>query len=135
MSSSDLQKKWASSYLSGGNMAYVDSLYEDYLTDPGSVSSDWRAVFSALPKVNGAEKEPSHREIRDYFLKNADKRALPVVQSSDSQQFRIADLINAYRALGHHAARLDPLEMTERAPIPALELEHHHLSDADSAVA
>lgn len=68
MSSSDLQKEWASSYLSGGSMAYVDSLYEDYLADPSSVSSDWRAVFSALPKVNSAEKEFSHREIRDYFL-------------------------------------------------------------------
>ncbi|AWN75672.1 2-oxoglutarate dehydrogenase E1 component [Legionella anisa] len=131
MSSSDLQKEWASSYLSGGSMAYVDSLYEDYLADPSSVSSDWRAVFSALPKVNSAEKEFSHRDIRDYFLQNADKKAVPVVQASDSQQFRIADLINAYRALGHHAAKLDPLEMTERSPVPALELEYHHLSDVD----
>lgn len=67
MSSSDLQKEWASSYLSGGSMAYVDSLYEDYLADPDSVSEDWRAVFSALPKVNGATKEVSHRDIREYF--------------------------------------------------------------------
>lgn len=67
MSSSDLQKEWASSYLSGGSMAYVDSLYEDYLADPGSVSEDWRAVFSALPKANSATKEVSHRDIRDIF--------------------------------------------------------------------
>ena len=47
MSSSNLQNEWASSYLSGGSMAYVDSLYEDYLVDPNSVSADWREVFSA----------------------------------------------------------------------------------------
>lgn len=133
MSSSNLQNEWASSYLSGGSMAYIDSLYEDYLADPNSVSAEWRAVFSALPKVNNAEKELSHRDIREYFLQNADKKAIPVVQSTDNQQFRIAHLINAYRAMGHHAARLDPLEMAERIPVPALELDYHHLSDVDKS--
>lgn len=33
--------------------------------------------------------------------------------------------------MGHHAAKLDPLEMAERTPVPALELNYHHLSDAD----
>ena len=33
MSISTLQHEWASAYLSGGNMAYVDGLYEDYLQD------------------------------------------------------------------------------------------------------
>ncbi|MGL5741171.1 MAG: 2-oxoglutarate dehydrogenase E1 component [Legionella sp.] len=133
MSSSNLQNEWASSYLSGGSMAYVDSLYEDYLSDPSSVPSEWRAVFSSLPKVNGAEKELSHRDVRDYFLQNADKKAIHVVQSADSQQYQVAHLINAYRSLGHHAAQLDPLEMTERMSVPALELDYHHLSEADKS--
>ncbi|MBI2786950.1 MAG: 2-oxoglutarate dehydrogenase E1 component [Legionella longbeachae] len=131
MSSSNLQNERASSYLSGGSMAYVDSLYEDFLADPSSVSADWRAVFSALPKVDGAEKELSHRDIRDYFLQNADKKAIQVVQSADSKQYQVAHLINSFRSSGHHAAKLDPLEMTERTPIPALELDYHHLSDVD----
>lgn len=33
--------------------------------------------------------------------------------------------------MGHHAAKLDPLEMAERLPVPALELGYHHLSDVD----
>ncbi|BCA96743.1 2-oxoglutarate dehydrogenase subunit E1 [Legionella antarctica] len=131
MSSSDLQNEWASSYLSGGSMAYVDSLYEDYLADSESVSDDWRAVFSALPKINGATKETSHRDIRDYFLQNANKKSSPVIQSTDSQQYQVANLINDFRALGHHAAQLDPLEMTERAPVPGLELAYHHLDKTD----
>jgi len=131
MSSSDLQNEWASSYLSGGSMAYVDSLYEDYLADPDSVSADWQAVFSALPKVNGAGEEHSHRDVRDYFLQNADKKKTQAVQSADSQQYQVANLINDFRALGHHAARLDPLEMIERLPVPRLELAYHHLADVD----
>lgn len=134
MSSSDLQNEWASSYLSGGSMAYVDSLYEDYLANPESVSDDWRSVFSVLPQVNGAAKEISHRDIRDYFLQNANKKISPVVQSADSQQYQVANLINDFRSLGHHAAKLDPLEMIHRVPVPSLELAYHHLDKTDKSI-
>ena len=53
MSSNELQKQWATAYLSGGNMDYVDGLYEDYLLDPNSVSADWRQIFSDLSPGNG----------------------------------------------------------------------------------
>lgn len=131
MSSSNLQNEWASSYLSGGSMAYVDSLYEDYLADPNSVSDDWRAIFSALPKTNGADSDVSHREIREYFLQNADKKVSHVIQSADSQQYQVANLINDFRSLGHLAADLDPLGMAERTHVPRLELAYHHLADVD----
>ncbi|KTC76820.1 2-oxoglutarate dehydrogenase E1 component [Legionella brunensis] len=133
MSSSDLQNQWASSYLSGGSMAYVDGLYEDYLADPNSVPADWRAAFDALPKVDGAAKDISHRDIRDYFLQNVDKKHAPVVVTEDSKQYQVAHLISAYRAHGHHAAKLDPLEMAERLHVPSLELSYHQLSEADMA--
>lgn len=130
-SSSNLQNEWASSYLSGGSMAYVDSLYEDYLADPDSVSADWKAVFSALPKVNGATAELSHRDIRDYFLQNADKKVTQVIQSADSQQYQVASLINDFRAMGHLAAHLDPLDMTQRPQVSRLELAYHQLANTD----
>ncbi|MBA2709097.1 MAG: 2-oxoglutarate dehydrogenase E1 component [Tatlockia sp.] len=132
MSGTDLQKQWASSYLAGGSMAYVDALYEDFLADPNSVPADWRAAFSDLPAVNGAGKDVSHREIRDYFLENTDKKHLTTATTTEvSKQYQVANLINAYRALGHHAAKLDPLEMAKRVPVPNLELSYHQLSDAD----
>lgn len=131
MSSSDLQNEWASSYLSGGSMAYVDSLYEDYLTDPDSVPADWKAVFNALPQVNGTTKDVPHRDIRDYFLKNADKKQSIVINSEDSKQYQVANLINAFRAKGHLAAQLDPLDMTPPEKVPSLELGFHHLTEED----
>ncbi|MFT4059031.1 MAG: 2-oxoglutarate dehydrogenase E1 component [Legionella sp.] len=131
MSSSNLQNEWASSYLSGGSMAYVDGLYEDYLVDPNSVPADWREVFDSLPKVDGASQELSHRDIRDYFLHNADKKAVQSVHSGDSQQYQVASLINDFRALGHLAAKLDPLEMTKRPPVPNLDLGYHQLNNVD----
>jgi 2-oxoglutarate dehydrogenase E1 component len=130
MSKTDLQNQWASSYLSGGSMAYLDGLYEDYLADPNAVPADWRAVFDALPKVNEAAKEVSHRDIRDYFLQTAEKKRAQLT-FGDNKQYRVAQLINAYRALGHHAAKLDPLGMAERIQVPALALDYHQLSLED----
>ena len=131
MSSSYLQNENASSYLSGGSMAYVDSLYEDYLTDPNSVPEDWKAVFSKLPAINGTTQDVSHRAIREHFLHNADKKPIQVAQSSDNKQYQVANLIQSYRAFGHLAATLDPLGMAKREPVPNLELAYHHLSDVD----
>lgn len=128
--SSTLQDENASSYLSGGSVAYVDGLYEDYLADPNSVSEEWRAAFNALPKINGQASEISHRNIREHFLKNAGKHKQQTV-TTDAKQAEVTNLIDAYRTLGHHAAKLDPLEMIQREPVSALELTYHHLSDAD----
>ncbi|MDN2565693.1 2-oxoglutarate dehydrogenase E1 component [Aquibium sp. A9E412] len=36
------------SFLYGGNAAYVEELYADYQNDPASVSEDWRAYFADL---------------------------------------------------------------------------------------
>ena len=129
-SSSNLQNEWATSYLSGGSMAYVDSLYEDYLADPTSVSEDWQRVFKALPTVDGQLTDISHRDIRNYFLLNAHKKA-PIVMAADAKQAQVTNLIDAYRTLGHHLAKLDPLQMAARTKVPALELAYHNLSDED----
>ncbi|WP_133139912.1 2-oxoglutarate dehydrogenase E1 component [Legionella genomosp. 1] len=132
MSASDLQNEWALGYLSGGSMAYVDGLYEDYLQDPDSVPADWQAVFSKMAAENrGNGQDVAHREVRDYFLQNASRKKTAVVSSEDSKQYQIAHLVNAYRAYGHHAARLDPLDMAERISVPSLELGYHHLTESD----
>ena len=130
MSSNDYQKAWATSYLSGGNMAYVDGLYEDYLADPHAVPADWQAAFKALPLVDGVTQEISHRVIRDYFLDHADKKSVPVM-ALDGKQSQVTDLIHAYRANGHLAAQLDPLKMEAREPAPSLDLSYHNLTEED----
>ncbi|MDP3560771.1 MAG: 2-oxoglutarate dehydrogenase E1 component [Legionellaceae bacterium] len=128
MSSSNLQHEWATAYLSGGNMAYVDGLYEDYLNNPNSVSEDWQALFKTLPAVNGQTSDVSHRDIRAHFLELANHRKAAPVEVN-TKQMNVADLINAYRSHGHHAASLDPLDMAERVPVPSLQLDYHHLSN------
>ncbi len=130
--SDTLKKAWDTAYLSGGNMAYVDGLYEDYLANPASVPDEWQAVFRELPPGPSGAKDISHRALREYFLEQAKYTTkAQIVESHDDKQRAVADLINAYRANGHLAANLDPLEMLERDMPPSLTLEYHGLSDAD----
>jgi 2-oxoglutarate dehydrogenase E1 component len=128
--SSDLQEQWASSYLSGGSMAYVDALYEDFLKDPRSVPADWQEAFEKLPQTNGSQ-EISHQAVREHFLKHANSKKVSIVANEDIKQAEVTNLINAYRAHGHHAANLDPLDMEPRSQVPSLELSYHGLNDND----
>lgn len=133
MTSSNLQNEWAEAYLSGGNMAYVDGLYEDYLADPSSVPDDWQNVFSELTKkAAGGEVDISHRAIREYFLNLAEHKNVTCnLTAENSKQMNVADFINSYRAHGHHAASLDPLEMAEKLKVPSLNPDYHDLTSAD----
>src|SRR3990167_7658706 len=128
MSRSTLENEWASAYLSGENMAYVDGLYEDYLNNPNAISEEWRTIFDNLPQVNGHAKEVSYRDIRAHFIDLASQRCMvPAVVAGNEKQMNVADLINAYRAHGHHVAQLDPLGMAHELDIPSLNLAFHHL--------
>ncbi|KTD02364.1 2-oxoglutarate dehydrogenase E1 [Legionella geestiana] len=130
--STTLENQWATGWLSGGNMAYVDGLYEDFLASPESVPQAWRAVFQGMAKGDGKAHDEAHRLVRDYFQHQATlpKTAATVV-GTDNSQSKVTELLNAYRTYGHLAANLDPLEMAERVEMPALDLAYHQLSSAD----
>lgn len=128
--SSDLQKEFQTSYLSGGSMDYLDSLYEDYLKDKTSVPKEWQDIFKSLPSIDANVSDVSHQDIKNYFLAQKNQKSQQLI-TADVKQAKVAYLINAYRTYGHLIAKLDPLEMIERPKIPVLELEYHGLSKSD----
>ena len=139
MQDSSMQRQWRSSHLGGTNQAYVDELYESYLTDPNSVPEDWRVYFEKLPVVDAAvESDVPHGAVREYFLLQAKNRsrvqkfgASAVSTEHERRQVRVLHLIAAYRNRGHQVAKLDPLGLMERESVPDLDLAHHGLSPAD----
>ncbi len=59
MSRQDANAAFAqTSFLDGGNAAYIEDLYTRYLANPGSVDADWQAFFQNL-KDSGAETRRS----------------------------------------------------------------------------
>lgn len=138
MQESVMQAWWNSSHMAGGNIAYVEELYEAYLDDPKSVSDEWRSTFDKLPKVDGVSLETKHSAIREEFKKMAAlglaSRAPAAVSSGevgDQKQVKVLQLINAFRFRGHQHANLDPLGLWKQPRVRDLELSHHNLSEKD----
>ncbi|MCA6059950.1 MULTISPECIES: 2-oxoglutarate dehydrogenase E1 component [Thalassolituus] len=134
-----MEQLWSTSQLAGGNVAYMEELFETYLRDPNEVPEEWRNYFDQLPRVDeNTSVDTPHKPIREQFLllsKNQ-RRSRPVSQgavSSDHErkQVQVLQLINAYRGRGHQHAKLDPLDLMERQKVPDLDLAFHGLSRAD----
>ncbi|AKS41901.1 2-oxoglutarate dehydrogenase E1 component [Wenzhouxiangella marina] len=120
-----LQEQYRASHLSGGNAAYVEELYEQWLDDPFAVPEHWQQVFSRLGAEAGDDTR--HLAIAESFrgLKPAGAAA------EDYKQAGVLRMINAYRVRGHKRAHLDPLGLSERPQVPDLELSFHSLSESD----
>ena len=119
--------------LSGDNAAYIEQLYEHYLTAPDSVDAEWRSYFDQYP-----QGDQPHGSVREQFLLRArnSTRAQPMLQSSVStdherRQVGVLQLIAAYRNRGHQKAKLDPLGLAKREHVPDLDLAAHGLSKSD----
>ena len=127
------------SALFGGNSAFVEQLYEDYLQDPDSVATDWRDFFERLRNEKPLLRpEVAHGPVREAFAKLSRSRHSPLRQQThgrestvERKQSAVLRLINAYRVRGHQQARLDPLGRKPPLKVPDLQPEFHYLEEAD----
>jgi len=128
------------SYLFGGNAPYVEEIYENYLSNPTTVTEEWRSYFDALqnvPAVDGSDmRDLPHLPVVNAFAAMAKQGTTKVVQSNpDSEMGRkrvaVQQLIAAYRNVGSRHADLDPLKHQIRENIPELDPAFYGLGDAD----
>lgn len=97
------------------SQGYLEALYRAYLEDPFALPEEWRRYFSSLTLEDGRRREapsPTLAPEEGAFL------------------LKVARLAEAYRALGHLAAGIDPLGRPRPRP-KALSLEAHGLGPAD----
>ena len=129
-------------HLSGGNVDYVEGLFESWINDPSSVSAEWQQYFKSLPGVNGTGGgDVSHASIIEQF-RGLPKRGTAAAGVTDprqagsleheKKQVRVVQLISSYRVRGHQHAKLDPLALMPREKVQDLELDFHLLSTADN---
>lgn len=128
-------------YLFGGNAPYVEEMYENYLTNPGSVPDNWRSYFDALQNVPATDgtnaKDVPHLPVVNAFAERAKQGTSKVVVATGAdselgrQRTAVQQLIAAYRNVGARWADLDPLKRTERPAIPELEPSFYGFSDGD----
>nr|WP_249115642.1 2-oxoglutarate dehydrogenase E1 component [Azoarcus sp. L1K30] len=123
------------SHLFGSNAPFIEELYENYLSDPASVSDTWRDYFDKLQAQAGAAvRDVAHGPIIAAFEQMAKRGPVRTVVSEggeDKLQVAVLQLINAYRFLGNRWANLDPLKRTERPQIAELEPSYYGFTEAD----
>ena len=87
---------WQSSHISGGNSAYVESIFEEFLQDPTSCPEPWKSYFENLPQLQvDSPEDLSHATVRDHFLLLAknQSRVVPASASSVSAQHERKPLV------------------------------------------
>ncbi|HET7755347.1 MAG TPA: 2-oxoglutarate dehydrogenase E1 component [Anaeromyxobacteraceae bacterium] len=121
------------------NLGFVEDLYYAWLEDPQAVDPEWRAYFESLPALPG-ERAGSLRGGNGHAVaREARAAAKPmrdrVGDEYEAFQFRVDELVQAYREQGHLRARLDPLGLDHREhdgfPLDAFGLRE---SDLDRPV-
>ena len=129
----NMETFWSTSHAAGAQSSYLESLYESYLDNPLSVPDDWKIYFDSLPKVNGSQKEVSHKEVINRFKEaEVNPSIKPAIHSSvNSNQIQVIKLIQAYRNRGHQKAKLDPLGLKPIRHCDDLDLSFYGLDESN----
>lgn len=154
----DMLELLDSSSFYGESAAWLESMYETYLSDPSQLEISWRKYFDELPvskravnhsadgrAINGNTKnealvfstaEISPQETRNYFLNYAQQKNAIGVESRfgsnhEKKQVQVLQLINAYRFRGHQIAKVNPLGARRESNVAELSLDYHGLSEKD----
>ncbi|MEZ5532377.1 MAG: 2-oxoglutarate dehydrogenase E1 component [Steroidobacteraceae bacterium] len=134
--SNSLTDQFATTPLYGGNAAYVEALYDQYLRDPANVEPHWRDWFAWLGPARPGE-QPHAPIVAEIAQRAREPAALHAAAAAggasleSAKQGAVTRLVQIWANRGHLVANLDPLGLTQR-PLPrVLELDYFGLSDAD----
>lgn len=110
------------SFFSNAETEYIDSLYKQFLEEPGSVDPSWQRFFEGFEfsRQNYAPKPSENTsEGSGAFVPN---------------EFKVLNLIIDYRKRGHLFTKTNPVR-TRRSYSPTLEIHNYGLSNDDLDVA
>ena len=115
-------------FIDSASPSEIETLYEQYKSDPNSVEQSWRSFFAGF-EYSSIPDSPVPSPYVDFV---GDAKASNAKSSVGSSDIGVRDLIYAYRSMGHFAARINPLDPENTLRNKAeLSLEEHGLSEAD----
>ncbi|XP_037299477.1 2-oxoglutarate dehydrogenase, mitochondrial isoform X6 [Manduca sexta] len=116
----------AEPFLNGSSSAYVETMYNAWLTDPNSVHASWDAFFRNA--TNGAQPGAAYTPPPNLAPYNKNEVPLtslvptsggmpsiaagsPINEKIIDDHLAVQAIIRSYQIRGHHIAKLDPLEI------------------------
>lgn len=115
------------SFLNAIDSGYLAELYDQYLQYPDSVEPSWRAFFQGFDFGNASYNGETDGEAAGSA---GDSQVASGITEEALKEFRVVQLINAYRSRGHLFAKTNPVR-ERRAHKPTLALENFELSEDD----
>lgn len=107
------------SFVTNSHPAYIEALYDEFLTDPGQVDPEYKKFFEgfdfATSKVSNGKVTGSKLDITNEQL---------------NKEFAVLELIKAYRKRGHLISDTNPIRPRKDRK-PHLDLSDFGLNDAD----
>ena len=100
------------SFLGAVHSNMIEMMYDQYIQNPDSVDEGWRSFFQGFDFAKEVYSEED--EVPETFKK----------------EFRVINLINAYRTRGHLFTKTNPVR-ERRKYTPTLAIEHFDLEEAD----
>jgi 2-oxoglutarate dehydrogenase E1 component len=147
------------SFLYGGNAAFVEDLYAQWAGKPDSVSPSWRAFFEQLGErpdaVRQAIAEPDWKrpttpspqpewlpavdglwpaveaKLNKAIVEQKPAASADEIRSATLDSVRAIMMIRAYRIRGHLQANLDPLGLLPKTENAELDPASYGFSEAD----
>lgn len=118
----------------GHSLAFVEGLYEEYLSDPSSVTEEWGRYFESInghvPKGIAPRLGPSFTPATLFNPPGAVAEIQTGESVSDmvALQHRVDNLIRNYRMRGHSIADINPLGPPD-ALLPECTPEYHGFNE------
>jgi 2-oxoglutarate dehydrogenase E1 component len=105
------------SYISNADPSALDHLYQQYLQNPTSVDESWGKFFEGIEFAN-----------KHYNIKPSN--GAEAIPENVSKEFKVINLINAYRSRGHLFTKTNPVR-ERRKYTPTLDVENFGLTASD----
>jgi 2-oxoglutarate dehydrogenase E1 component len=105
------------SYVGNGDVNAIEDLYNQYKKDPQSVDASWHNFFKGF-EFSKANYDAAPSSVSNVASEHVEK------------EFKVINLINAYRKRGHLFTKTNPVR-TRRNHTPTLEIENFGLTEKD----
>ena len=111
-----------SSFLSNGDPAAIEGLYEQYCKNPESIDSEWRNFFQGF--------EFSRTEFEDHDGNSLNLTPNDSKAENSKKEIAVSNLIDAYRQRGHLFAKTNPVRARRKHEMPII-LEDFGLGESE----
>ncbi|AZI23027.1 2-oxoglutarate dehydrogenase E1 component [Chryseobacterium taklimakanense] len=122
------------SFLNAAHSQFIEDLYQQYLKYPDSLEPSWKAFFQGFDfalenygeddNYSAAPSQALNAAAVNSFSQNGE------IPEDIKKEFKVLDLINAYRHRGHLFTKTNPVR-ERRHYEPTLAIENFGLSQAD----